>query len=215
MDGRDPEDDSSWYLKSFQQGEGHLLTQHAKAGVEAAAKTSHSLLIFSGGQTHAPAGPISEAQSYWYLSEKARWWECSGVRDKAITEEYARDSFENVLFSICRFKQFTGRYPQKISIFGWSFKRERFERYSRYLRFPLPQFFYEGINDPPQKEHALQGELLALSTSHETGETKRIDRNPFRRHHGYETDCPELGLLLASYKEISITSSFPWDAQTR
>jgi hypothetical protein len=35
-----------------------------------------------------------------------QWWglEGSGVRGRVLAEEYARDSFENLLFSVCRFK---------------------------------------------------------------------------------------------------------------
>ena len=32
------------------------------------------------------------------------------VRRRALTEEHARDSFENLLFSVCRFKQLTSRW---------------------------------------------------------------------------------------------------------
>lgn len=40
--------------------------------------------------------------------EKVRW--------KALTEEHARDSFENLLFSVCRFRELTGSYPQNITV---------------------------------------------------------------------------------------------------
>jgi len=31
--------------------------------------------------------------------------------DRVTTEDYAMDSFQNVLFSIARFKEFTNHYP--------------------------------------------------------------------------------------------------------
>ena len=37
---------------------------------------------------------------------------------RALTEEYARDSFENLLFSVCRFRQLTGAYPANITVRG-------------------------------------------------------------------------------------------------
>lgn len=38
------------------------------------------------------------------------------VRWKALTEEHARDSFENLLFSVCRFRELTGSYPHNITV---------------------------------------------------------------------------------------------------
>ncbi len=35
---------------------------------------------------------------------------CGGVR--SAPQEHARDSFENVLFSLCRFHELTGHYPE-------------------------------------------------------------------------------------------------------
>lgn len=40
----------------------------------------------------------------------------NSVRDRALTEEHARDSFENLLFSICRFRELTGSYPHNITV---------------------------------------------------------------------------------------------------
>ena len=43
------------------------------------------------------------------------------VRWRALTEEHARDSFENLLFSVCRFRELTGTYPYNITVspFYW------------------------------------------------------------------------------------------------
>lgn len=38
------------------------------------------------------------------------------VRSRALTEEHARDSFENLLFSFCRFRELTGSYPHNITV---------------------------------------------------------------------------------------------------
>jgi hypothetical protein len=39
-----------------------------------------------------------------------------------VVEDYARDSFENLLFSICRFKEVTGNYPARVTVVGYTFK---------------------------------------------------------------------------------------------
>jgi hypothetical protein len=41
-------------------------------------------------------------------------------------QDRARDSLENMLFSICRFKQFTRSFPLHITVVSYNFKRTRF-----------------------------------------------------------------------------------------
>ena len=84
--------------------EGPLYAEHADAGVIHANKIKDSLLIFSGGKTSISAGPLSEAQSYWFLEDQKNWLGTKGVKERTITEEYARDSYENLENSIFRFK---------------------------------------------------------------------------------------------------------------
>jgi hypothetical protein len=65
---------------------------------------------------------------------------------RATTEDAALDSFQNVLFSIARFRELTGAYPSRITIVGHNFKRRRFEQLHRHaLRWPKLRFTYEGI----------------------------------------------------------------------
>ena len=45
------------------------------------------------------------------------------VRARTVSEEYATDSFENLMFSVCRFREVTGRYPDKVSVVSFTFKR--------------------------------------------------------------------------------------------
>ena len=53
------------------------------------------------------------------------------MRRRAHTEEFARDSFENLLFSLCRHRELTGGYPQRLTVVSLPFKRERFETLHR------------------------------------------------------------------------------------
>lgn len=58
--------ESSWYLESYQKvkGEANSFLEHIRLGVKAAAEDPTALLLFSGGQTRAEAGPRSEGLSY-------------------------------------------------------------------------------------------------------------------------------------------------------
>lgn len=38
------------------------------------------------------------------------------MRSRALTEEHARDSFENLLFSVSRLRELRGSYPQNITV---------------------------------------------------------------------------------------------------
>jgi hypothetical protein len=98
------------------------------------------------------------------------------------------DSFENLLFGLCRFKELAGVYPEKLTIVGWNFKRYRFEIHRRALHFPLHGFRYEGVGDPPD---------LARNQHFETLRIAMFERDPF----GQSDEAPEKsanGTLLAA-----------------
>lgn len=66
---------------------------------------------------------------------------------RATTEDYALDSFQNLLYSIARFHEYTGRYPSRITVVGYEFKRRRFtELHRAALRWPRERFDYIGID---------------------------------------------------------------------
>lgn len=62
-----------------------------------------------------------------------------------MLQEHARDSFENLLFSLCRFYELTGHYPDNVLVIGYSFKHERFADLHRAaLRWPDQKFTFVG-----------------------------------------------------------------------
>ena len=74
------------------------------------------------------SGPQTESQAYYHVADAMNLWpDNSSVRARTSTEEFATDSFENLLFSICRFREITGSYPKEITVVSFSFKRRRFE----------------------------------------------------------------------------------------
>jgi len=149
----------------------------------------------------------------------------STVRARTVTEEYATDSFENLLFSICRFREITGSYPRKISMVSFSFKRLRFETlHAEALRWPLDRFDYVGV-DPPAStgfdlEESSKGERNnslqpfredPYGCHTEILQRKRRERNPFARKAPYELTCPEMrDLLLWCGPELIPEGNVPW-----
>lgn len=219
--GRDfqhPEDDQNWTLQAFQKGEPRFYIEHIRAGVNLAAEDSRSLLVFSGGQTRREAGPRTEAQSYWGLAEHFRWWSLLGVSERVTTEEFARDSFENVLFGVCRFKESTGRYPERVRVVSWAFKQARFDLHREALRFPESRFSFYGANQPDDLVGAQKGESKAIASfrndPYGTGEEdlgkKRANRNPFNRWPPYFVNCPELAGILQHQGPGLYEGDLPW-----
>jgi hypothetical protein len=175
------------------------------------------LLVFSGGQTDPAAGPVSEALGYWRIAHHHDWYGQPHVRHRATTEEFALDSFHNLLYGICRFHEMTHRYPQRVTVLGWRFKQARFDFHRASLRFPAERFSYLGVNDPELIDDARHHEALRLADFERDpyGATpalaaKRDSRNPFRRRHGYAHSCPELtGLLMHSGPGLFL-DPLPW-----
>jgi hypothetical protein len=64
-------EDAVWYLLPYQRDQDLPATfvSHIRTGVELAKRDPASLLIFSGGETRAEAGPRSEGSSYYRVAE--------------------------------------------------------------------------------------------------------------------------------------------------
>ena len=217
QDFLDPEQDRNWFLQAFQRGEPPFYIGHIRAGIDVAGRDPSALLVFSGGQTRREAGPRSEAQSYWNLAEYFRWWSTPEVAGRATTEEFARDSFENLLFAICRFREWTGRYPQKIRAVSWGFKEKRFGLHREALRFPASCFEFHGANQPEDVIGAEKGEAKAITAFEKdrygTGDDlgkKRVGRNPFCRESPYPLSCPELEGILRHQGPDLYEGNLPW-----
>lgn len=193
----DPSADAAWTLQAFQRGEPPCYIEHIRRAVEIAAQATDARLIFSGGMTRVEAGPVSEAESYRRVAERFGWWGFAGVAERAATEDFARDSFENLHFGIFRFRELTGRLPVRVTVVSWAFKRERFDLHRAAVGFPADRFDYLGVNDPESLADALAGEAktIELFKADPRGETgllaeKRRQRNPFGRVAPYVQSSP-------------------------
>lgn len=92
-------DEHVWFLLDYQKGKGlpQAIVAHISTGIAEAERDPESLLIFSGGETRAITGPLTEASSYFRVADAMDLWpKESSVRARAVTEEFATDSFENL-----------------------------------------------------------------------------------------------------------------------
>jgi hypothetical protein len=211
------DENEGWFLKPFQSGEGPCFLEHIRSGVELAAHDPESLLIFSGGATDARAGEETEGRGYRLVALRRFWFGHPEMQKRVGVEEFARDSFENLLFSICRFHRLTGQYPGRVTVVGWAFKKDRFEFHRQAIRYPESAFGYVGVNDPPDRDGALSGELSTLAQFHADPygcgpelAAKRAARNPFGDEAKYDRRCPDLaGLILHCGPEL-YRGPLPW-----
>lgn len=231
-------DDGAWYLLKYQLNQGFpgIITSHIKRGVQIAAADGAAMLLFSGGQTRRDVGPTSEAASYYYLAQHKQWLNPAPAATTAVSafgfestlvqrtylEEHARDSYENLLFSICRFREVAGHYPSKVTVVGFDFKQERFSAlHRRAIGFPEANFSYVGLRPQHSKfDHAkaargeqevLRSFKLDLYACAAALAEKKDVRNPFRRTVPYQLACPELRALLAwCGPEMIAASALPW-----
>jgi hypothetical protein len=198
----DPADSRYWVLQSFQQNEPPYYIEHIQKGVELLKRSESSLLLFSGGRTRREAGHWSEAATYRAIAERYNYWSddatAARLMGRTAMEVYARDSFENLKFGLCRFYELEGRYPDHVTVVGWLFKAARFRLHSDALGIPAAKFTYVGCNSPDDLPDAMRGEAKAIAQFREDpiGEKgilakKRSERNPFNEQPSY--DCPPIG----------------------
>ncbi|RNF26961.1 uncharacterized protein Tco025E_00827 [Trypanosoma conorhini] len=241
LSASDWKNQSNWSFEKHQLRDGVVLpfcfASHIRRALVLLKKQlNSSIIIFSGGQTSASAGPRSEALSYYILAEETNLFGLfnsaaqvrSVLENHVFTEEFARDSFENLLFSIARFYEVTRHFPDSIIVVGWKHKRERFVKYHREaLRYPAEKFSYIGLDfeDAAPFVRDVEPYRLALPYSDakalsfvnkdiylcNAGKLTKDKRNPHFRVAPYEASCPSL-LPLLQYcgPHLIDKSRVPW-----
>jgi hypothetical protein len=96
------------------------------------------------------------------------------------------------MFSICRFQEITGSYPEKVTVVSFTFKKRRFEElHAQALQWPKQSFSYIGVDPEANTGFNLQeatvGELENAAKPFEIDpygchsqvlQEKRRSRNP-------------------------------------
>ncbi|KAF8995472.1 hypothetical protein BDQ17DRAFT_1365658 [Cyathus striatus] len=231
MDSRGRLHEDDWLLEPYQKGGNRIdaFFQHIQKGAELAISDEQALLVFSGGQTRLNS-TTTEAESYLRLALSAHVFgisEQSFIR--ATTENYALDSYQNLLFSILRFREFTRHYPNKITVVGYEFKRARFTDLHRSaIQWPDDRFHYIGVNPSDvDNRNAEEGERqngylpysVDLYGCHTVLLAKRRNRNPYSRFHSYYISSPELASLMdwcpddnEGSQSSLFTGTLPWNS---
>ncbi|KAE8376772.1 hypothetical protein BDV26DRAFT_305399 [Aspergillus bertholletiae] len=121
--------EDEWLIEPFQTGETPTFTAHVKAGLEALENDPAALLVFSGGATKQDRTKLTEGESYLNLARENNYFSYTVPPAQIIPETHATDSYQNVLFSLLRFRLYTGAYPSRVTVVTHEFKRKRFMEY--------------------------------------------------------------------------------------
>lgn len=261
-----------WVLAPFQyEGNDHLsfIAHSLRAIVELMKDLKNNVVIFSGSQTKVELGPMSEAQSYYYLTYKIinafiknkPMPDCFQmeiipllkqivdlfeqqpdeftlsslfVPNLITTEEFALDSFDNLLYSIARFKETTTLYPDYITVCGFGFKEERFLQFhSKAIDFPIDRI--NCISYGPNPNYNTKDEIDKYFTNLKKAENKnalslfakdwygtcdpllnkKVSRNLYHRTARYEIlDTMHLNgqqiTACESHFDLYIKNKMPW-----
>lgn len=123
-------DANNWLMASFQKESEDQVSfvKHIEMSLlELHENIGDSVLVVTGGYTKSEieksesSGYIEVAKSVGFLKNPY-----FRIGTNILVEEYARDSYENVLYSICLFYKKFQKFPKKITVVGYGFKKERF-----------------------------------------------------------------------------------------
>lgn len=154
-DGRQHPEESDWLLEEFQRSnprtgkpsEHETFIQHIITGAFALENNPLAMLCFSGGTT-TKERVRSEADGYGTVYLGLFGKVHAGI-ERHVTEQYATDSYQNLLFSILRFRTLVGRYPEFVTVITHAFKEERFlTLHAPAIKWPANRIRVQGINPP-------------------------------------------------------------------
>lgn len=121
-------DSKSWILAPFQvEADNHLsfIDQVERCKTLIDKRSEHAILMLSGGYAKHQL-ELSEARSYLNLGLQRGWFSESMINKSVYLEEFSRDSYENVLFSLAKFYKLFKKYPEVITIVGFEYEEPRF-----------------------------------------------------------------------------------------
>lgn len=171
--------EGGWLIEPFQAGETLTFIDHITTGIQQLSQNQSAVLVFSGGSTKPSRTQVSEGESYKQYAVKHGLLDSGDLITRTFSETDARDSFQNVLFSLLRFHQFVGQYyqtygdgsasvkpidqlpsPRKLVLISHGFKRTRFEElHLPALRYPVDSGRFQYIGVDPQFDDVKMQEI--------------------------------------------------------
>ena len=123
-------------------GDDSYFETHVRDAVSTWQEEGYAALAFSGGRTRPELGlKSSEGEG---MLEFARAEDLLGESDNVLVESFARDSFENVFFSLLVYHKQHGQWPAKLGLVSWPFKVGRFLAIAAALKLGKGLTYYES-----------------------------------------------------------------------
>jgi hypothetical protein len=151
--GSDPTEESHWALQPFQRsseskpGEHLTFLQHIDMAMalQSGKGRDRPTLAFSGGATNLNHPNLSEGQGYFNAAVASQKY--GETVNSVILEELATDTYQNLMFSILKYRAVKGSYPHSIIVITHNFKSQRVDLHRKALRWTRP-FTILGYNPP-------------------------------------------------------------------
>jgi|GEM_PF-1673211 hypothetical protein len=133
-------------------GEDRYYEGHVTDGLRIARSSGFAAIAFSGGRTRErtrdwPAD-VTNSEAEGMIEFGRDVGALGGAPPVVLTESFARDSFENVFFSLLCFHREFRQWPSRVGIVSWKFKAVRFYLMATALRFGDGCFMFYGSGDP-------------------------------------------------------------------
>ncbi|KAF2675442.1 hypothetical protein BT63DRAFT_420631 [Microthyrium microscopicum] len=176
--GTDPSDESHWALQSFQRGsatkksEHFTFLQHIDSALRLLQAAYHQGdIIFTGGFTNQSYPDLSEARGYlnaarYIVSKDNITYNGISLQDHVHLEEYATDTFQNILFSIIRYGRIKAYYPDEVMVITHAFKKDRVQLHCEAIQWTR-RFTVHGIDPDFDVAERTQVEALERRNAHE------------------------------------------------
>ncbi|KAK5719610.1 hypothetical protein LTR17_015324 [Elasticomyces elasticus] len=170
----DIKDEANWVLQRFQRrdaearkpSEVNTFVKHILVGASLG-RDLNALLVFSGGCT--AIDDQSDAQGYFQVYQSlVQSGQLREVAHPCSLDDYATDSYQNLLFSILRYRQHIGRYPEYVTVVTHAFKERRFlELHAKAIKWPSSRIRVQGLNPPFTLQELEQTQQLEHKRAHE------------------------------------------------
>ncbi|KAL8908456.1 MAG: hypothetical protein Q9171_005444 [Xanthocarpia ochracea] len=127
-------DDAEWAIEPFQRGETPTIIEHIKAGLKELSEE--------------PDSALAAANTYFAFP----------ICPSTVTHDlHSTDSYQNLIFSLLRFRSLYQHYPTYITLVSYDFKRSRFlDLHVPAISWPLQRVRFVGI-DPPESVSPRKG----------------------------------------------------------
>lgn len=141
-----------WYGGRF-EGEDRFYEQHVLEGLRVARAEGYEAMALSGGHTrdrdpNFPSQHVTNSEGEGMLEFLAAHGLLGATPPLVLAESYARDSFENIFYSIlCFYREFK-QWPSRVGVVSWKLKAVRFYLIASGLKLGDGRFFFYGSGDP-------------------------------------------------------------------